>query len=75
VSEVLRVLRPGGRALVIEPAPRGGSFGALTTILSRQTFDPKYPGPLRTLQDESFAAVRELAERDGVLYVEGIKKA
>jgi len=75
VSEMLRVLRPGGRALVIEPAPRGGSFGALGTILNRQTVDPKYRGPLRTLQDEGFAAVRELAERDGVLYVEGIKKA
>ena len=39
VSEVLRVLRPGGRAVVIEPAPRGG-FGAL---LSRQTDRPKLP--------------------------------
>jgi ubiquinone/menaquinone biosynthesis C-methylase UbiE len=71
VSEMLRVLRPGGRAIVIEPAPRGG-FGA---ILSRQTTDPGYRGPLQTLKDEGFAAVRELAESDGVLYVEGIKKA
>jgi ubiquinone/menaquinone biosynthesis C-methylase UbiE len=71
VSEVLRVLRPGGRAVVIEPAPRGG-FGAL---LGRQAVDLKYRGPLQTLKDEGFAAVRELAERDGVLYVEGIKKA
>jgi len=71
VSEMLRVLRPGGRAVVIEPAPRGG-FGAL---LNRQTVDPKYRGPLQALKDEGFAAVRELAERDGVLYVEGIKKA
>ena len=71
VSEVLRVLRPGGRAVVIEPAPRGG-FGAL---LSRQNIDPSYRGPLQALKDEGFGAVRELAERDGVLYVEGIKKA
>lgn len=71
VSEVLRVLRPGGRALVVEPAPRGG-FGAL---LSRQAVDAKYRGPQQALKDEGFAAVRELAERDGVLYVEGIKKA
>ncbi|HEX9366697.1 MAG TPA: methyltransferase domain-containing protein [Vicinamibacterales bacterium] len=70
VSEVLRVLRPGGRALVIEPAPRGG-FGAL---LNRQTIDPDYRGAVKTLQQVGFAAVRELAERDGVLYVEGIKK-
>jgi SAM-dependent methyltransferase len=71
VSEVLRVLRPGGRAIVIEPAPRGG-FRAL---LNRQTADPSYQGPVRTLQDEGFAATRQLAERDGVLYVEGIKKS
>ena len=71
VSDVLRVLRPGGRAIVIEPAPRGG-FGAL---LNRQAVDPDYPGAVKTLKDGGFAAVRKLAERDGVLYVEGIKKA
>jgi ubiquinone/menaquinone biosynthesis C-methylase UbiE len=71
VAEVLRVLRPGGRAVVIEPAPRGG-FGAL---LRRQTVDPSYRGPLQVLKDEGFAAVRQLAETDGVIYVEGIKKA
>ena len=70
VSEVLRVLRPGGRAIVIEPAPRGG----LGALLNRQTIDPDYRGAVKTLQQVGFAAVRELAERDGVLYVEGIKK-
>ena len=72
--EVVRVLRPGGRALVIEPAPRGG-FGA---ILSRQTMDADYlaaGGPLQALKDAGFAAVRVLAEVDGITYVEGIKKA
>jgi SAM-dependent methyltransferase len=71
VSEVLRVLRAGGRAVVIEPAPRGG-FGAL---VSRHNVDANYRGPLQALRDEGFAAVRELANRDGVLYAEGIKKA
>lgn len=71
--EVIRVLRPGGRALVIEPAPRGG-FGAM---LSRQTMDVDYltaGGPVQALKDAGFAAVRLLAEVDGVSYVEGIKK-
>jgi len=72
VSELLRVLRAGGRAVVIEQAPRGG-FGAL--LNRRSAADPQYPGAVNALQDEGFAAVRELAERDGVLYVEGIKKA
>ena len=72
VSEVLRVLRPGGRAIVVEGTPRGG-FGAL---LSRQSAaDPKYPGAVKILRDEGFAAVRQVAEADGVTYVEGIKKA
>jgi demethylmenaquinone methyltransferase / 2-methoxy-6-polyprenyl-1,4-benzoquinol methylase len=71
VSEVLRVLRPGGRVIVIEPALRGG-FGAL---LNRQTRDEGYPGPTKSLSDEGFAAVRVLAESDGVIYAEGIKKA
>jgi ubiquinone/menaquinone biosynthesis C-methylase UbiE len=71
VSETLRVLRPGGRVVVIEPARRGG-FGALIT---RQAIDPKYDGPVKALKDEGFAAVRELAQHHGVLYVEGIKKA
>ena len=80
VTELLRVLRPGGRALVIEPAPRGG-FGALltgwggshTTGVSRNA--PTYEGPARVLKDGGFAAVRLLSEVDGVLYAEGIKKA
>lgn len=71
VAEMLRVLRPGGRAVVIEPAPRGG-FGALFT---RQTVDPNYRGPLQALKDAGFAAIRELANSDGVLYAEGIKRA
>jgi ubiquinone/menaquinone biosynthesis C-methylase UbiE len=70
VSEVLRVLRPGGRVIVIEPALRGG-IGAL---LKRQAVDPSYPGAVKALTDGGFAAVRELAEGEGTLYVEGIKK-
>lgn len=72
--EVVRVLRPGGRAIVIEPAPRGG-FGAM---ISRQTMDADYlatGGPAQALKDAGFAAVRMLAEVEGVWYVEGIKRA
>jgi hypothetical protein len=71
MTETLRVLRPGGRVVVIEPARRAG-FGAL---LHRDTIDRGYAGPARTLKDAGFAAVRELAETDGVVYAEGIKKA
>jgi ubiquinone/menaquinone biosynthesis C-methylase UbiE len=72
VADVLRVLRPGGRVIVLEPAPRGG-FGAL---INRQAAgDPNYTGAAKALASEGFAAVRQIAETDGVLYVEGIKKA
>lgn len=72
VSEVLRVLRPGGRAIVLEPAPRGG-IGAL--INRQAASDPNYAGAAKALAREGFAAVRQIAEADGVTYVEGIKKA
>src|SRR4051812_24222134 len=71
IADTLRVLRPGGRVVVIERARRGG-VGAL---LHRDSVDPTYPGPVAALKEEGFAAVREIAERDGVIYVEGIKKA
>jgi ubiquinone/menaquinone biosynthesis C-methylase UbiE len=72
VAEAFRVLRPGGRAIVLEPAPRGG-IGAL---INRQTAsDPNYAGAATTLAGEGFAAVRQIAEAEGVTYVEGIKKA
>jgi ubiquinone/menaquinone biosynthesis C-methylase UbiE len=71
VSETLRVLRPGGRAVVIEPAPRGG-IGAL--IAGKGSL-PTYEGPVKALQEAGFAAVRLLAETDGVLYAEGIRRA
>lgn len=72
VSEVLRVLRPGGRVLVIERAQRGGLVGAL---LGTARTAPAYEGPLEVLRSNGFAAVRQLAETDGVTYAEGIKKA
>jgi ubiquinone/menaquinone biosynthesis C-methylase UbiE len=63
LTEVLRVLRPGGRAIVIE--------GGKRSFLSRA---PKETGeePLRLA---GFAAVRTLGEADGATYIEGIKKA
>jgi ubiquinone/menaquinone biosynthesis C-methylase UbiE len=73
LDEVYRVLRPGGRVVVIEPAPRGG----IGSLLSRNAMDPEYHdrgGPAAALTGAGFAAVRVIAERDGVVYAEGAKR-
>ena len=73
LTEARRVLRPGGRCMIIEPAARGGLGGLLT----RRSVDEHYAasgGAVRALVAESFVAVRTLAERDGLLFVEGVKK-
>ena len=74
LQEARRVLRPGGRCIVIEPAPRGG-FGAM---FQRGASDPHYVssgGAERALREEGFRAVRRLAEREGFVYFEAVKAA
>jgi hypothetical protein len=65
---VLRALRPGGRAMVVGAAPRAG----LAALLSRApTGPPVDSAPL--LEAEGFRSVRTLAEREGLVFVEGVK--
>ncbi len=67
-----QVLRVGGRCLVIEPAPRGG----LGALFSARTLDPHYRrhgGAEAALLAEGFKPVRTLAERDGLMFTEGVK--
>jgi len=70
MTDVIRVLRPGGRVLVIERASRGGIVGAL---LGGARIAPAYGGPVEALRGSGFAAVRELSQAAGVSYVEGVK--
>lgn len=67
LAETSRVLRPGGRAVVVEPAPRGGLAGLLA---SRP--DPMYSAE-EWLRSAGLRAVRVLAERDGQKFVEGVR--
>lgn len=70
VREVARILRPAGRLLLIGAAPRGG-IGAL---LSRAPDGPPFAAAAESaLQAEGFKAVRTLAEREGLVFVEGVK--
>lgn len=72
-GELLRVLRPGGRAIVIETAPRGG-FGALFNKVEMDSSYVSSGGAQKTLARAGFGAVRQLAEHDGLVFVEGIKR-
>jgi ubiquinone/menaquinone biosynthesis C-methylase UbiE len=72
IRELVRVLRPGGRAMIIGTAPRGG-FGALFT---RAQSGPPFvaSGDASTaLHADGFKSVRTLAEREGLVFIEGIK--
>ena len=68
MRESFRVLRAGGRAIVIGVLPRGG-FGAL---LTRAQSGPGFDA-VAALQAEGFKSVRKLAEREGLVFTEGIK--
>jgi ubiquinone/menaquinone biosynthesis C-methylase UbiE len=70
--ELARVLRPGGRAMIIGVAPRQG----LGALLSRAQTGPSLTASgdaARTLEADGFRAARTLAEREGLVFVEGIK--
>jgi len=72
IRELRRVLRPGGRALIVGTAPRTGLSG----LISRGPAGPEFAlsGEAgKALESEGFRAVRTLAEREGLVFVEAIK--
>ena len=72
LCETLRVLRPGGRCVAIETAPRGG----LGALLAPKGTDPRYAaagGAVTALEAEGFRATRLLTEREGLIFIEGVK--
>ena len=75
VREAHRVLRPGGRCIVIDDAARRGlsaMFGGGSKADSEYASAGGAP-PLLT--SAGFRGVRTLAEREGVRFVEGVKPA
>ena len=68
VADVVRMLRSGGRCLIVDRVPRGG-LGAL--FGPARAADPTYQ-PEELLRAGGFKAVRTLGEGTGLRFVEGI---
>ena len=71
IRELARVVRPGGRAMIIGAAPREG----LTALLSRTPPPPSLAasGAANEALAAGFRGVRTLAAREGLVFVEGIR--
>ncbi len=68
VREALRVLRPGGRTLVIAQGRRTGLAALLPSTPSAWSAEAE-----SVLKAGGFGSVRTLADREGLVFVEGIK--
>jgi ubiquinone/menaquinone biosynthesis C-methylase UbiE len=70
VEEVRRLIRPGGRCIVIDDAERTAWGG-----LSKQRIENRYGdgGAAALLASAGFRGVRTLAEREGLTFVEGVR--
>jgi ubiquinone/menaquinone biosynthesis C-methylase UbiE len=70
--ELLRVLRPGGRLMIIGASARSGLGALLARSPSGVLFTAS--GDANTaLEANGFRSVRTLANREGLIFVEGIK--
>ena len=68
LTEARRVLRDGGRCVAIEPSRRG----VLASLVGRPAPDT---GDLEgALATAGFRAVRTLAEREGMAFIEGARR-
>ena len=70
ISEAHRVLRPGGRCVVMAGEVRRG----LSSLVGGGTASADDQAIARALSAAGFVAVRTLARREGMTFVEGVKK-
>lgn len=72
VRELARVLRPGGRAILIGVAPTSGLARLVARAPAAASFTASGDAN-SALAANGFSIVRTLAEREGLVFVEGIK--
>lgn len=73
LSESARVLRAGGRIIVIEPGTRTGLRSMLRPVPSSQAPYDAAGGVIADLRAAGFSPVRELGDREGLRFAEGLK--
>lgn len=72
VRELARILRPGGRAVLVGVSSRAGLRSLLTGAQSQPPFVGSEVAN-QTMEANGFGIVRTLAEREGLVFVEGIR--
>jgi ubiquinone/menaquinone biosynthesis C-methylase UbiE len=75
LQEVHRVLRPGGRCLIMQTAGRRGIASLFGGGTLQEDEHDTAAAAVRALEMAGFVAVRKLAEQAGQVFVEGIKKS
>jgi len=72
IREIARVLRPGGRVMIVGAGTRGGLGALLTRAQSGPPFVASGEA-IAALEAEGFRSARVLGEREGLAFVEAIK--
>jgi ubiquinone/menaquinone biosynthesis C-methylase UbiE len=72
IRELARVVRPGGRVLIIGAGTRGGLGALLTRTQSGPPFVASGDA-IKALEADGFRSARVLGEREGLAFVEAIK--
>ncbi len=73
LRDALRVLRPGGRLLAIEAGTPTGLRSMLRSTPGAQAAYDAAGGTAAALREAGFAAVRDLGDREGLKFAEGVK--